>query len=121
MRRWRLDKRIAWIAIGLILLLLLVPAPGGLAPVGWRAIVLFLVVITMWITEVVPLPVAAIFALVLQPVMGVAPATQALSAFGTSAVFLILSGFLLGAGLIRSHLDKRIAYFAIRNSKNCTG
>lgn len=118
MRKFRINKSRVWVIIGMILLLILLPPPPGLAIEGWRAIVMFLVIITMWITEVVPLPVAALFALVLQPVLGVASAGQAFSAFGTSAVFLILSGFLLGAGLVRSHLDKRIAYRAIRMSRN---
>ena len=117
MRRFSRNRMIVWPVILALFLLLLVPAPAGLSIFGWRAIIIFLVVITMWATEVVPLPVAALFVVVLQPVLGVATAGQALSSFGSSAVFLILSGFLLGAGLVRSHLDKRIAYFAIRKSK----
>jgi solute carrier family 13 (sodium-dependent dicarboxylate transporter), member 2/3/5 len=118
MRRFRIDSRLCWVLIAAIFLLLLLPAPEGLTPAGWNAIVVFLVIVVMWITEVVPLPVAAVFAVVLQPVLGVASTTEALSAFGSSAVFLILAGFLLGAGLVRSHLDKRIAYLAIRKSRN---
>ena len=112
------NKSLVWTIIALIFLLIILPPPAGLTIQGWRAIVLFLVIVTMWATEVVPLPVAAIFALVLQPVLGVADTGQALSAFGSSAVFLILAGFLLGAGLVKTHLDKRIAYRAIRMSRN---
>jgi sodium-dependent dicarboxylate transporter 2/3/5 len=111
-------KLLVWAVIALLFSLLFLQQPSGLSPQGWNAIVIFLVIITMWATEVVPLPVAALFAVVLQPILGVADAGQALSAFGTSAVFLILAGFLLGAGLVSSRLDKRIAYIAIRKSPN---
>jgi sodium-dependent dicarboxylate transporter 2/3/5 len=111
-------KSLVWLIIILIFFLLTLPPPAGLPVQGWRAIILFLAVITMWATEVVPLPVAALFAVLMQPVLGVADTGQALSAFGSSAVFLILAGFLLGAGLVRSHLDRRIAYMAIRLSRN---
>jgi sodium-dependent dicarboxylate transporter 2/3/5 len=118
MRNPQKRRSLVWIIIALLFSLVLLPPLQGLTTGGWYAIIIFLVVITMWATEIVPLPVAAIFALVLQPIMGVASAGQALSAFGTSAVFLIHSGFLLGAGLVRSRLDKRIAYLAIKRSRN---
>lgn len=111
-------KKVVWVVIALLFSLLLLPPLHGLSPQGWYAIVIFLVIITMWATEVVPLPVAAILAIILQPLLGVADAGQALSAFGSSAVFLILSGFLLGAGLVKSGLDDRIAYFAIKRCRN---
>lgn len=112
------NKIIVWIIISFIFILLTQPPPSGLTLQGWHAIILFLVIITMWATEVVPLPVAALFAIILQPVLGITNAGQALSAFGSSAVFLILAGFLLGAGLVKTHLDKRIAYRALRMSRN---
>ena len=111
-------KSLVWLIIILIFLLIAMPPPAGLTVQGWYAIILFLAVITMWATEVVPLPVAALFAVLMQPVLGVADTGQALSAFGSSAVFLILAGFLLGAGLVKSHLDRRIAYRAIMMSRN---
>lgn len=118
MRINRERKTMIWLAIGLVFLLIFLPPPQGLSQQGWSAIVLFLIVITMWGTEIVPLPVAALFAVLMQPLLGVASPGQALSAFGTNAVFLILAGFLLGAGLVKSNLDKRIAYSAIRMSRN---
>jgi sodium-dependent dicarboxylate transporter 2/3/5 len=117
MKMLRTRKTPAWILIGMIFLLMLLPPLEGLTQAGWYAIIIFLVIIIMWATEIVPLPVAAILAVVLQPVLGVADAGQALSAFGSSAVFLILSGFLLGAGLVKTGLDKRIAYSVIRMSR----
>ncbi len=111
-------RMVPWAVVGGIFCLLLMPPIQGLEAQGWHAIILFLAVITLWSTEAVPLPVAALLAVLLQPVLGIAGIGESLSAFGTSAVFLILSGFLLGAGLVRSGLDKRLAYMAIKRSKN---
>jgi sodium-dependent dicarboxylate transporter 2/3/5 len=113
MGKIRVNKSILWVIVIMIFLLMIAPPPQGLSVPGWRAIIIFLVIITMWITEVVPLPVTALLAVILQPLLGVADGIQAFSAFGSSAVFLILS-----AGLVSSHLDKRIAYMAIRRSRN---
>jgi sodium-dependent dicarboxylate transporter 2/3/5 len=118
MRIPKANRPMVWILVGLIFLLILIPPPPGLSIQGWRAIVLFLVIVVMWATEVVSLPVTALFALILQPLLGVADAGQALSAFGSNVIFLILTGFLLGAGLVKTGLDKRIAYRAIRMSRN---
>lgn len=109
-------KLAVWVLICVFLLLVFLPPPPGLTPQGWSAIVIFLVIATLWVTEVIPIAAAAIFAVILQPVLFVSTPVEALSAFGSSAVFLILAGFMLGIGLMSTGLDKRIAYMAIRAS-----
>jgi sodium-dependent dicarboxylate transporter 2/3/5 len=111
-------KALAWIPVLFFLLMVFLPPPPGLSPQGWNAIVIFLVIATLWVTEVIPIAVAAIFAVILQPILFVSTPMEALSAFGSSAVFLILAGFMLGIGLMRTGLDRRIAYMAIRASDN---
>ncbi len=94
------------------------PVPEGLSPRGWLSIIIFVFVAGLWATEIVSLPLAALVAIILQPLLGVSDMASTLSGFASNAVFLILAGFMLGSGLIRSHLDKRIAYKAIRLSRN---
>ncbi len=111
-------KALVWVLVFFFLLMVFIPPPPGLSPQGWNAIVIFLVIATLWVTEAIPIAVAAIFAVILQPILFVSTPLEALSAFGSSAVFLILAGFMLGIGLMRTGLDKRIAYMAIRASDN---
>jgi sodium-dependent dicarboxylate transporter 2/3/5 len=94
----------------IFLLMLGSPAPPGLSLLGWRAISVFVMVVMLWVTELVPLPVAAILGGVLQPLLGIATVTGALAGFASSSVFLILAGFIIAAGLVKTGLDKRIAY-----------
>jgi sodium-dependent dicarboxylate transporter 2/3/5 len=100
-----------WLPILAIFILMLGwPAPAGLSPLGWRALAVFILVVMLWVTELVPLPVAAILGAVLQPLLGIATVTGALAGFASSSVFLILAGFIIAAGLVKTGLDKRIAY-----------
>jgi len=103
-----------WLPIILVFILLLgIPAPQGLSLLGWRAIAVFILVVCLWVTELVPLPVAAILGGILQPLLGIATVTGALAGFASSSVFLILAGFVIAAGLVKTGLDKRIAYFFV--------
>jgi sodium-dependent dicarboxylate transporter 2/3/5 len=107
-----------WIPILLIFILMLgMNPPPGLSLIGWRALAVFILVVMLWVTELVPLPVAAILGGVLQPLLGIATVTGALSGFASSSVFLILAGFIIAAGLVKTGLDKRIAYFFVGISK----
>ncbi|MCX6814837.1 MAG: DASS family sodium-coupled anion symporter [Candidatus Aenigmarchaeota archaeon] len=107
-----------WIPIIAVFIILLgSPAPPGLSLLGWRAIAIFSLVVMLWVTELVPLPVAAILGGVLQPLLGIATVTGALAGFASSSVFLILAGFIIAAGLVKTGLDKRIAYSFVGISK----
>jgi len=112
-------KLFVWALVLAVLIgFLVTPAPAGLTMQGWLSIGIFLVTIILWATEVIPLAVTAILSIVLQMLLGVATPQGALSGFGSSAIFLILSGFLLAAGLIKSGLDERIAHKALKISRN---
>ena len=107
-----------WLPIIAIFILMLGwPAPAGLSLLGWRAIAIFVLVVMLWVTELVPLPVAAILGGVLQPLLGIATVTGALAGFASSSVFLILAGFIIAAGLVKTGLDRRIAYSFVGISK----
>jgi sodium-dependent dicarboxylate transporter 2/3/5 len=107
-----------WLPIlAIFILMLSMPAPAGLTLLGWRAIAVFVLVVMLWVTELVPLPVAAILGGVLQPLLGIATVTGALSGFASSSVFLILAGFIIAAGLVKTGLDRRIAYAFVGMSR----
>ena len=68
------------------------------------------VVVTLWVTEVLPLPVTALLGVAACVVAGVAPMREAFGPFSQPLVFLFIGSFIL-AEAIRVHgLDRRLAY-----------
>ncbi len=90
--------------------------PSGLSLQGFTAIVIFLISIYLWATELIPLPVTAFLAILMLAFSGSVSLVDSLYGLGSTVVFLIIIGFFLAAGLTRSGLDKRIAYKILRNS-----
>ncbi|HZP40616.1 MAG TPA: DASS family sodium-coupled anion symporter [Candidatus Binatia bacterium] len=89
------------------------PRPG-LAPAGQKALAVFAICMVYWVTNVVPLMVTSILAMVLLPLTGVLPATETYALFGNEAVFFILGAFILAATLIKCGLSTRIAVTILR-------
>lgn len=90
--------------------------PSGLTIQAFTAMVIFLVTIYLWATELVPLPVTAFFAMFLLALSGSVSLPDSIYGLGSTVVFLIIIGFFLAAGLTKSGLDKRIAYKILRHS-----
>jgi len=84
-------------------------APEGLSPEGYKAIVIFLVCIILWITNMVPLAITSLFAIVMVPAMGVLTHKDTYALFGNEAVFFILGAFILAGAVMHSGLSNRIA------------
>ncbi len=90
--------------------------PQGLGFGGFTALMIFLVTIYLWATEMLPLPVTSFIAVLLLAGSGAVTLPQSLYGFGSTVVFLIIVGFFLAAGLTKSGLDKRIAFAILRRS-----
>lgn len=90
--------------------------PLGLSWEGFTAIFIFLVVIYLWATETIPLAATAFFAILLLSFSGTVSPADSLYGFGSTVVFLIIIGFFIASGMIKTGLDKRIAYKILRNS-----
>lgn len=90
--------------------------PVGLTYESFTAIVIFLVTIYLWATEIIPLPVTAFFAMLLLALSGSVSLSDSIYGLGSTVVFLIIIGFFLAAGLTKSGLDKRIAYKILRHA-----
>lgn len=116
--------RIAWIGLPLgpglaLLVALLLPLVGaeagtpGLAPAGARAAAVALWMATWWLTEAVPLPATALLPVLLFPLLGVADIGAATAPYASPLIFLFLGGFLLGLGIQRAGLHRRIALLVL--------
>jgi len=116
--------------IGLILgpalffIILLIPNPEGLNSEAWKVLAVALFMLVWWVTEAVPLAVAALLPMVLIPLMGVrpvgssgliAPLSEALvindvaAPYASPIVFLFMGGFMIALAMERWNLHRRIA------------
>jgi sodium-dependent dicarboxylate transporter 2/3/5 len=98
-----------FLAPGIFILILLLPFPE-LSPEAHRLAAITGLVILLWVTEVVPLPVAALLAPVLAVVLGVAGVGPAFAQMANPLIFLFLGSFVLAEALFVHHVNERIAY-----------
>lgn len=89
--------------------ILRLPTPAGLSLEGHKAIAVFFLCITLWVTSLIPLAVTSLLAIILIPFLGIMESKKAYSIFGNEAVFFILGAFILAAALMKSGLSKRFA------------
>lgn len=105
-------------ATGAVLLAL--PAPAGLSPVGQRAGVLFAVALLLWVTEAVPIAITALLALVLQPILGVSPLGAAFTNFMSPVFFFVLVMFVVTQAFTNTGLDRRFACWLLAKADGST-
>ncbi|MEX1362400.1 MAG: SLC13 family permease, partial [Nannocystaceae bacterium] len=98
----RFDRRrraVGLVAAPLVLVALLLMPMSGLSQPAHTLAGVAAMTVVLWVTEAVPLAVAALLGPALAVLLGVAPAKVALAAFGDPLIFLFLGGFLLASGL----------------------
>jgi sodium-dependent dicarboxylate transporter 2/3/5 len=91
------------------------PPPPGLSVEGFRALIVFLTCLVLWVTHLLPLPVTGLFALVLPVLLGIKTAPEAFSFFGSDAVFFIMGVFILATAMLQSGLSTRMALYLLRS------
>jgi sodium-dependent dicarboxylate transporter 2/3/5 len=70
-------------------------------------------VVTLWMTEAIPLPITALLGPTLCVVLGIGPAREVLRSFADPIIFLFLGSFLLAEGMLRHGLNRRIAFLVL--------
>lgn len=122
-----IDKRPLWVIIlgssyryiffSLIALIfwgiLRLPTHEGLSPEGHKAIAVFFLCVALWVTDLIPLSITSLLAIILIPLLGIMEAKKAYALFGNEAVFFILGAFILAASLMKSGLSTRFALAVI--------
>ncbi len=97
------------LAPGLFILMLVLPLPG-LSTEAHRLAAVMVAVITLWVTEAIPLPVTALLGPTLAVILGVAPAGQAFAQFANPLIILFIGSFILAQAIFVHRLNERIAY-----------
>jgi sodium-dependent dicarboxylate transporter 2/3/5 len=90
-------------------LLLIIPMPG-LKPEAHRLAAIMAAVITLWITEALPMPVTALVGAAACVILRVAPAKEVFAPFADPLMFLFIGSFILARAIFLHHLDRRLAF-----------
>src|SRR5688572_23727019 len=65
--------------------------------------------ISLWVTEALPMPVVALLPLILFPLFNIAPIGETAAAYANPVIFLFMGGFMLGLAIEKWNLHRRIA------------
>jgi sodium-dependent dicarboxylate transporter 2/3/5 len=83
---------------------------GGLSTDAHRLLAVFGLVVTLWLTEAIPLAVTALLGPTLCVVCGISTDKEMFKSFGHPIIFLFMGSFLLAEGMLHHGLNRRIAF-----------
>ncbi|MBX7222731.1 MAG: DASS family sodium-coupled anion symporter [Blastocatellia bacterium] len=86
-----------------------------LSPEAHKLAAVLGLVVTLWITEALPLAVTGLLAPTLVIGLGIAPAKQAFESFADPIMFLFIGAFILTRAIYLHGLDRRFAYWILTN------
>lgn len=90
------------------------PSPDGLNAEAWHIFAIFAAVIIGFILQPMPIGAVAFIGVTAAALLGVMSVKAAISGYGNSTIWLIISAFLLARAFIKSGLGKRIAFLIIK-------
>ena len=115
---WVQQKR--WLIIIAILgtVMYQLPYPDGISHAGYRTLILSIIIISLIITEPVPLPAVALLIAVLEVAFHIAPATEVAKTYMNDSVFFIMGSLMMAVAIVHQGLDTRLALGIIRLTGN---
>ncbi len=113
-----LAKGLGVLAIGAIIWFM--PVPAGLKPAAWKLFAVFMATIVGFILQPLPIGAIAFISITFTALTGVLKPAEALSGFGDTTIWLIVSAFLFAKGFIKTGLGRRIAYMLIEKMGDST-
>lgn len=96
------------ILVGLVIWFM--PVPAGLKAPAWKLFAIFVATILGFILQPIPIGAIAFISVGLAGFLKVIKPAEALSGFGNTTIWLIVSAFLFAKGFIKTGLGRRIAY-----------
>ena len=101
---------IKYLGIISFIIILVMPTMTGLNPAGQRALAVFVLVLTLWVSHVLPLAVTSLLGIALLPLLDIMSIEYTFSLFGSKAIFFILGALILASGLYQTGLGSRLAF-----------
>lgn len=109
------DKRLLGLLVCIVLALgFYFINPFGVGPAATKVLAIAVLMISLWVSEALPMAVVALFPLILFPLMGVAPIDVTASSYANPVIFLFMGGFMLGLAIEKWGLHRRIALNIVR-------
>jgi len=105
-----------WLGVALFTAMLLLPAPEGLSPAGWRVAAVTVLIGCWWFTEAVPVTLTGSLPFLLLPLLGVTKPEAVAGQYMSPVLFLILGGSVLGLAFEKWNLHRRMALFVVSRS-----
>ena len=106
-------RRTAGLFLAPVVFVVLLLAPFDLPLLAHRMAAVMGLVVTLWITEALPLAITAILGPCLAVVLGITTGRAALAPFADPIIFLFIGGFMLAQAMFVHGVDRRIAYSAL--------
>ena len=115
---WVQQKR--WLIIIILLgtVMYQLPYPNSISHEGYRTLILSIIVISLIITEPVPLPAVALLIAVLEVAFHIAPAVEVAKSYMNDSVFFIMGSLMMAVAIVHQGLDTRLALGIIRLTGN---
>ena len=108
--RFERGRRTAGLFLGPAAFLVVLLAPLDLDQDQHTLAAILALVVVLWITESLPLPVSGLIGVALCSILGVAKPDDVLAPFGSSTIFLFIGAFILGQAMLANGLARRFAY-----------
>lgn len=97
-----------FLGIGMFIFMLIVN-PFGVDHLAAKVLAVALLMIFWWISEAIPMPVVALLPLLLFPLLKISSISETSAPYSNEVIFLFMGGFLIGLGIEKWGLHKRIA------------
>lgn len=90
--------------------------PFGLSPDANKAVAASVLMISWWISELLPMPAVALLPLLLFPLLNISTIETTAKAYSNPVIFLFMGGFMLGLAIEKWNLHKRIALLIVKRT-----
>ena len=90
--------------------------PFGVQPEGAKVIAIGALLVSLWVTESLPMPVTALLPLILFPLLNISSIKATASAYSNEVIFLFMGGFMLGLAIEKWNLHRRIALNIVKKT-----